>query len=116
MKRLKRSFKHFWQRIRCGFSDAETWSLDYQIAKFTLPRLRRFRQIRGGVPTSLVIKCGDDVDKADEEWDKILKEIEWYLETIVEFGEKGKMIDKEDEKRYSKAKKYWQKYFEDLWW
>lgn len=51
--RDKRTYRFLWQRITRGFCDAETWSLDYRIADFVLPRLRRFQDINCGYPSSL---------------------------------------------------------------
>lgn len=47
---IKRSIKHAYQRIFRGFSDAETWSLDYSFAKFILPRLVRLKEVKRGWP------------------------------------------------------------------
>ena len=44
----RRFWRHLYQRIIRGFDDGETWSLDYNIIKFTLPRLKRFREIVDG--------------------------------------------------------------------
>ena len=91
---------------------SDWWELtdedDYTIAKFALPRLRRFKEVRGGYPGGL--KGGE------KKWEYILGEIEWYLETIVEFGDTGKDVGEQDMKRYKKAQKYWGKYFGHLWW
>lgn len=46
----KREKKFAKQRKRNGFDDSETWSLHDTIAKFTLPRLKRFREITIGCP------------------------------------------------------------------
>ena len=45
-----------------GFDDTETWSLDYTIASFILPRLKRYRNMGRGHPTNMTLK----------EWNTIL--------------------------------------------
>jgi hypothetical protein len=47
---VKRRVRFLWQRVTRGFSDQDTWSLDWTIAKFVLPRLRRFREVANGYP------------------------------------------------------------------
>jgi phosphoribosyl-dephospho-CoA transferase len=46
-----------------GWSDQDTWSLDYSLAKTILPRLKRFKEITLGIPGHIETK---------EEWDAIL--------------------------------------------
>jgi hypothetical protein len=50
------------QRIERGFDDSELWSLDCTIAKFILPRLKRFKEryVDSVVDDSNLI---DDIDK-----------------------------------------------------
>ncbi|MFW6046541.1 MAG: hypothetical protein ACOCP4_01980 [Candidatus Woesearchaeota archaeon] len=50
---IKRSVKHFFQKLKYGYSDRETWSLDMTIAKFVLPRLKRYKEIDPGNPHGL---------------------------------------------------------------
>lgn len=56
----------FWlqRRVR-KFSDDELWSLDVTIAKFILPRLRRFKQKNDSHPSTL----------SEKEWNKKLDEM-----------------------------------------
>jgi hypothetical protein len=60
-----RDLKFLKQRIIRGWDDSETWSLDFTVAKFMLPRLIRFKELKCGYPCNLT----------KEEWDKILDEI-----------------------------------------
>lgn len=56
---VRRYWRHWYQWLTRGFSDQETWALDYEIAKFTLPRLKRYKEI-----ASDVIIIDWDIDKA----------------------------------------------------
>jgi hypothetical protein len=60
------------QRIERGFDDSETWALDYTIARFILPRLKRFREIAYGIPP----------DETNDSWnkklDKMIESFEIY--------------------------------------
>jgi len=41
----ERFHEDFAQRIKEGFQDDETWSLDISVARWILPRLKRYREI-----------------------------------------------------------------------
>jgi hypothetical protein len=45
MKYIVEKIKQFFFELKQGFSDKETFSLDYTIAKFCVPRLKRFLQL-----------------------------------------------------------------------
>ena len=45
-----RGLRHCWQYCIRGFSDRQLWSLDITIAKFILPRLKRFKEINENLP------------------------------------------------------------------
>jgi hypothetical protein len=81
-----------------GFSDTETWGLDNVILEFTLPRLKRFRQIEHCYPNSLNSRA---------EWndilDKMINGIELYLEDSWD-------------KNADEGLDLFFKYFRDLWW
>lgn len=73
---MRRKFKHLFQRIFRGYDDSETWDLGYTIAKFTLPRLKRFKELNEGYP------CDGEI-KTYEEWNEVLDKIIWSLEKIA---------------------------------
>lgn len=101
---MKRRLHFFWQRLTRGWDDSETWALDETIARFALPRLRRFRQLNCGHPSNL---------SGLDEWNGILDEIEWYLGQVAacEFDAAPEHVN-----RMIAARKLWGEYFEDLWW
>lgn len=86
------------QRLDRGFDDTELWNLDTTILKFTLPRLKRFRECTIGYPSDF---------KNHEEWlaclDKMINAIEKILEN-----------DESDETY--KDFELFKKYFFSLWW
>lgn len=103
---MRRAFKHWWQRLTRGFDDSETWNLDITISRYTLPRLKRYKEIANEIID------WSFYDK--EEGCNILGELIWYHELIVagkEFPE-----DKEGVDRYERASKLWGKYYLALWW
>ena len=114
---IKRQFKFFKQRIRCGFSDDELWGLELTIAEFCLPRLIRFKEIKCSYP-------GDGISEID--WDEILDKIIYSFEEIIResdpFYDQEVEINKEYlEKRKIKIEKIQEgldlfaKYFMNLW-
>lgn len=55
--------KYTKQRKERGFDDSELWSLDITIAKFILPRLERYQEIKCAYPGSMT----------EEEWTNIVQ-------------------------------------------
>lgn len=68
---------HTIQRVIRGFSDDELWNLDVTIAKFVLPRLKRFRKNINGYP-------GDFKD--ENEWYDVLDKMIQAFDLIAESG------------------------------
>jgi hypothetical protein len=100
---LKREKMFRKQRWEWGFDDRETWSLDYRIAIFVYPRLKRFNEVRAGYPASM----------SEEEWDTIIKKMLYSFRTIAEDDLWGKDVD------WNKMKEgldLFGKHFLDLWW
>jgi hypothetical protein len=84
-----RHIKWWWQRRTRGFDDRELWNLDVTIAKFILPRLKRYKDMTSGAPSGLY----------QIEWGLILSDIIQAFEYIVvddnfADGYKHRCIDK----------------------
>lgn len=89
------------QREERGFDDTETWSLAWVIARFILPRLKRFKEAHCCYPPSLTMK----------KWDKKLQKM------IDGFEEMTKEDNFDvDYKKVDKALKLFRKWYYDLWW
>lgn len=71
---LKCRLKRLYQRLTRGWDDSDTWSLDYTLYQWLLPRLKRFYELNNGYPNN----------KTAEEWDKELKHNISLLETLCE--------------------------------
>lgn len=72
-------FKAVWFRIRNGWDSSDTWSLQFTISKFILPRLKRFKEVSDGVPNKIYQKyrnpnrkVKENMKLASEEWNKNL--------------------------------------------
>ena len=107
----KRYKRHLKQLKDNGFSDSETWGLDSVIAEFILPRLKRFKEVTNGFPSTLT----------EAKWDAILDDMifafEWDL--LDDNDEYEKMSEKEKKAgwdRYNKGIRLFAEYFRELWW
>ena len=105
--------KFFGQKLTRGFSDFETWNLDYIIAKFSLPRVKRFKQLSNGFPG----------DCTEAEWNIIIDKIIYSLEASLKDFNGNLYADCFVLEDYEKINKkmdegfvLFGKYFRDLWW
>ena len=82
------------QRIKRGFSDADTWDFcDFLLNQFTAG-IKRFKELNNGYPLGLT----------KEDWDAILNEIIYHF-TIVKDGIQNKYTDKYfDSLKYTRYK------------
>ena len=96
------------QRLERGFDDTETWNLDYTIASFILPRLKRFKQVANCYPGNMTL----------EEWEDILdKMIDAFEIKVKENGESW--TSKEEKTKCQKIQEgldLFAKYYFHLWW
>lgn len=83
------------------FSDSVTWSLDYTLLIFIRDSLKRFRELRNGIPCNLIYKyeqvgCENAEEKAREEYDNIINTIITNIE-YYQTDEVDLLTDKEKE-------------------
>ncbi len=102
----KRWWKFLWQRWTRGWDDSDTWALDGVIAKFTLPRLRRFRQLTFGHPHGLTM----------DEWEEIIDDMIYALEICEKELDTVVGHDGADWNRVNRGLELFGLYFRDLWW
>ena len=87
-----------------GFDDTETWSLDYTIARFVLPRLKRFQEIKGGYPPELT----------EKKWTAVINKMIAAFELIIKDNFKG--LTKAEFTKVEKGLALFAQYFQHLWW
>ena len=86
---IKRRFRFLWQRLTRGWSDDDTWNLDIPIAKFILPRLRRFKELNNGYPSDMTETEWDEkIDQMIEAFDLLIKTYDGDVDETVETDEK----------------------------
>lgn len=93
--------KYLFQWIKNGFPDSDVWNLDWSIAKYTLPRLKRLKEIQHGFPGDL---------ETIEEWDKILDKIIITFDRILKED-----VHIEHEKEITEGLDLFRKYYFSLW-
>ena len=92
------------ERKENGFDDTETWSLKTTIAKFTLPRLKWFKERHFDNPWDITF----------EKWDEILDNMIFSFEYYA--NDEWKPISDEDFKKVEEGMKLFGEYYGDLWW
>ena len=85
------------------FDDTETYSLFNTIAKFTLPRLKRFKEVTDSHPTDMTF----------EEWMIILDKI---IESLEIISKDDSFLKHEKEAKIKEGIDLFGKYFTYLWW
>lgn len=106
-KNDKREKKYAKQRIERGFDDSETWSLDCTVARFVLPRLKRFREIapKTGIPGDMTL----------EQWESILDKMIAAFE-IMASGDVPPYKNEKGGDIVDEGFKIFCDYFFALWW
>ena len=109
-----RGMRFLWQKITRGFSDSDTWALDYTIAKFVLPRLKCLRKMGFGHPACYEHK----------QWWGMVDRMIWSMEQIAK-GDGGSFIhqdgltDEEVTAYYNRLQEgltLFGRNFRGLWW
>ncbi|MBQ7489799.1 MAG: hypothetical protein IJT51_04695 [Bacteroidales bacterium] len=67
---LSAKIKYLRERLERGGDDTETWNLDVTVAKFILPRLKRFKEVNNGYPCELT----------PEGWDQVIEKMIYAFE------------------------------------
>lgn len=96
-KNDKRIPKFIKQHQEQGWDDTYTWNLDSAIIKFTLPKLKRFKEVSRCHPGSIT----------EEQWDTILEKMIIGFELFLD-GKNGPEVEEAFELFFD--------YFFDLWW
>lgn len=103
----RRALKLFWQKKTRGWSDEDTWSLDFTIAKFVYPRLKRFKELH----------CCHPIQLTEQEWNLILDKMIAAFE-ILSDDFKCNMYgsNPEEVEIVNDGLEMFAKWYSDLWW
>lgn len=112
----KRQRKKWLKQHNKYFDPRETWSLNWTIAKFVYPRLKKFKKENIGFPHEF---------KTIDEWNEILDKMLFSFKVLkedcvgleIDFNDPNwkNEIDKTNE-RIQEGLELFGKYFRDLWW
>ena len=91
------------QRVERGFDDSETWSLRDSVGNFTLPRLKRYREI-----------IGEAIENKDNFFEDVDKSIRAFELLVRDDG--ALIFTAEEEKEYNEGMEAYNKIFLGLWW
>lgn len=89
-------------RIKNGFDYRDTWNLDYNVAKYVLPRLKHLRNNNEGYPVGLTHK----------KWLRIEDKMIFAFEKLMD---KDYFYDKKTDKKLQEGLDLFGKYFRNLW-
>lgn len=122
-RRLKISLKHWWQRRTRGWDDSDLWSLDYTLAKWIIPRLERFKEVRNGIPLIEGFEFAfeenateEDFNKAEKEWVRIINKMIRAFTLIVGENDNFELLNDREWKEINEGLDLFRKYFTNLWW
>ena len=93
------------QRIKTGFDDTETWSLTDTISNFTIPRLKRFKEVSDCYPSNISF----------DEWNEILNKIILSFE-LISRNEGDRIWSSEESKQIDEGLDLFREWFMFLWW
>lgn len=96
-------------RMSKGYDNSELWNLDVTILKFTLPRLKDFREHTNAYPADF---------KTIEEWKEAIDKMIWWIEMYIDGTNGPSPTDKkykEHEAKMEECKNLFFKYFTALW-
>lgn len=102
---MRRKIKFFLQRLIRGWDDSDTWSLDYTLCKWLLPRLKRFRELQNGWPADF---------ETQEEWNVVLDKIEKSIQAVANQDEDDSWFT--NHREYQEGLELFGKYLINLWW
>jgi len=97
------------KRTYHNFKNEELWSLDTTIAKFVLPRLKRFKKATRGHPSDLT----------EKQWDDILDKMIFSFDFIVDHKKMyaiGNIGNDKVWKKVDTGLALFAKWFNSLWW
>lgn len=119
---VRRFFKHWIQRRTRGWDDSELWCLETSMAKFMLPRFKRYREVNNGVHSTFFGTDSDYSKKAEKKalkaQTRVFDAIEYYL-TVASTGEDGATWNEYtriENKKFKEGRDAFFEHLDTLWW
>lgn len=112
---IKRIVEFFFQRRIRGFDDSDTWSLDVTLSRWIVPRLKRFKEVKMGIPGFDHIDHENNFDEAEKYWDECLDKMIEAFE-IIAYDEGDWVYSEVNRNKIDEGLDLFRKYFLNLWW
>lgn len=104
---LKKTIKNATiMRWKLGFNPEETYSLDYSICKFVLPRLKYFQKTKKAHP----------VQYTEQQWTDIVEKMITAFQLMDDSYDDCFLIKEEDEQTIKEGLRLFSENFLCLWW
>ena len=110
----KREELHAKQRETRGWDDSETYSLDLTIAKFALPRLKRFKKLKCGYPGYFDSPVELSHEDGMKKWDEILDKMIYAMKIIS--NDRKWNAPETDQEKVDEGVRLFGEHFRCLWW
>lgn len=104
-KDLLRNIRDFIQRGKRGWSETDSWSIDYYLSRVISESVARLRERDIGYPSNL----------EPDEWQEILCAISDGFRLHLKVYDDIKEVTPAEKKKIHTAKRLFVKYFEGLW-
>ena len=112
-----RQRKKWLKKHRLYVNPKETWNLDVNLAKYILPRLKKFKELNNGYPGREEM---DTPEKWDEALDKMIQAFEYVVNEFDWWTNNSEYGCFDEEKRIqaviNDGIQLFAKYYMDLWW
>lgn len=116
---IERKLKHFWQRRTRGWDDSDVWCLDITHARWILPRLQRFLEVKTSYPSEFVNPDDDTDDSGFQKWQDIVQKMINAFSIILKKEDDPDWIylnHSEENVSIEEGLALFAKYHGNLWW
>jgi len=118
---------HRW--IKWGFDPYDIWSIDHSLSKWAIPRIKKLKEIKHGIPVCVdfdmellvayesergaLVETGEK--RSEMLWDFVLDKMVEAFELTIEGDWEKSGGHKEHYKKIQKGMRFFGKYFNNLW-
>lgn len=113
--RINRCIRFFLQRKIRGWDDSDTWSMNITLSKLIVPRLKRFKELKSGVPCFEHIDPNGNYAEAEKYWDECIDKMILAFELIAD-DDSTAWYSAESTEKINEGLDLFRKYFSNLWW
>ena len=109
-------YKRKWTKLRHGYDPADSWGIDYSMAKWAVPRLKHLRNNLHGCPADFVSQARpteEEIEKAMDTWEGILDKIIWAFEFYID--ENSDYAGTKEWDRWKDGMNLFVEYYRNLW-